>query len=804
MTSYDEMVFAASGHRPYPWQVRVAEQGLPELIAVETGAGKTAGVVLPWLYRRQFHADPAVRRATPHWLVFCLPLRTLVEQSEEQVNLWLSGLKLTDKVLVHVAMGGREDGRDEWRKHPERDAVVLGTVDMLVSRALNRGYGASRFSWPIDFGLLNNGVQWVFDEIQLLGPALQTGRQLQGLRDQIGTALPTTSTWMSATVDREAMCTVDNPEVATVVSLGPDDRDDVRLAVRLSATKVVKEIVVDPGDPKRAAVLAQALAVQHRPGTRTLAIVNTVRAARELVAQLQKQIGEEVPLTLLHSRFRPPDRRARLHEVLADVDPSGPGSIVVSTQVVEAGVDLSAATLFIEAAPWPSIVQRAGRCNRDGLTGGAVMLWAVVAKPAPYEADDVDAAIIALRSLEGQAVTATSLRERHVPVARLSYAVLRRTDLFGLFDTAPDLSGNDIDVAPFIRIGDELDLHIAWRELGGQAPGVDELTPAAAELCPAPAGKEVRDFVKESRVLWRLDHLGDRDSRWVRVRSQDIRPGLVLLADSSAGGYSRELGWDPTLRATVPVPTDQPPPGLVTAEEGLGEDLLSCQHGTWLELERHLADVEAEVRSLLALLDPQGLTGGMREAAAVAGRLHDIGKSHEVFQNTMVRCADETERDSISAGGPWAKSGSGRRARHSRRFFRHELASALALLGDAASALQGVPEQHLVVYLVAAHHGRVRLGIRSVPDEQRSGYTLGIAEGDQLPAVRIPGGLLPSATLSLERVSMGRSVDGVASWSERALALRDRVDLGPLRLGFLESVVRLADWRASAAAERPS
>ena len=88
MTSYDEMVFAASGHRPYPWQVRVAEQGLPELIAVETGAGKTAGVVLPWLYRRQFHADPAVRRATPHWLVFCLPLRTLVEQSEEQVNLW--------------------------------------------------------------------------------------------------------------------------------------------------------------------------------------------------------------------------------------------------------------------------------------------------------------------------------------------------------------------------------------------------------------------------------------------------------------------------------------------------------------------------------------------------------------------------------------------------------------------------------------------------------------------------------------------------------------------------------------------
>lgn len=804
MASYDEMVLAASGHHPYPWQARVAEQGLPDLIAVETGAGKTAGVVLPWLYRRRFHADPEVRRATPHWLVFCLPLRTLVEQSETQVRLWLAGLGLTDDVMVHVAMGGREDGHDQWRLHPERDAVVLGTVDMLVSRALNRGYGASRFSWPIDFGLLNNGAQWVFDEIQLIGPALQTGRQLQALRADLGTALPTATTWMSATVDREAMRTVDNPEIGTVVSLTDEDRSGSRLEVRLTAGRLVKEVAVDPGDPKRAAALAQALAAHHRPGTLTLAVVNTVRAARELAAQLRRQVGDEVPLTLLHSRFRPPDRRARLAEVLEEVDPSGPGRLVVATQVVEAGVDVSAATLLTEAAPWPSIVQRAGRCNRDGSTVDAVMLWAPVAKPVPYEAVDVDAATVALRSLEGLAVTATSLRKRDVPVTRVSHAVLRRSDFIGLFDTAPDLSGNNIDVARFIRVGDELDLQIAWRALGGQAPGAAEPTPTADELCPVPAGKDVRDFLKDSRALWRLDHLGVGESRWVRMRSEDVRPGLVLLADATAGGYSAEQGWDPGLRDAVPVPTQEIAPGLVTAEEGLGEDSLSCEHGSWLELDRHLAEVEAEVRSLVGLLDPVGLAGGMREAAAVAGRLHDIGKSHEVFQDTMVRCADEVEREGIAAGGPWAKSGGSRRARHSRRFFRHELASALALLGDAAPALQGVPEQELVVYLVAAHHGRVRLGIRSVPEEERLGFTLGVRDGDRLPALRLPGGDLPRVTLSLEQVQLGRSADGVPSWSERALVLRDRRDLGPLRLGFLEAVVRLADWRASAAAEQRS
>ena len=52
--------------------------------------------------------------------------------------------------------------------NPERDAILIGTQDMLLSRALNRGYAASRFHWPIDFGLLNNDCLWVFDEPQLM------------------------------------------------------------------------------------------------------------------------------------------------------------------------------------------------------------------------------------------------------------------------------------------------------------------------------------------------------------------------------------------------------------------------------------------------------------------------------------------------------------------------------------------------------------------------------------------------------------------------------------------------------------
>lgn len=50
--------------------------------------------------------------------------------------------------------------------------VLVGTQDMLLSRALNRGYGMSRFDWPVHFGLLNQGCHWIVDEVQLMGPGL--------------------------------------------------------------------------------------------------------------------------------------------------------------------------------------------------------------------------------------------------------------------------------------------------------------------------------------------------------------------------------------------------------------------------------------------------------------------------------------------------------------------------------------------------------------------------------------------------------------------------------------------------------
>lgn len=781
--SFEDFARVASGFAPYPYQSAIARDGLPEVLEVPTGAGKTLAAVLPWLWRRRY-AEPVVRANTPHWLVFVLPMRVLVEQSHGAIVEWVERVGLADEVDVHRVMGG-EPRADDWRRSPERDAIFVGTLDMLLSRALNRGYGVSRFSWPIDFGLFNHDTQWVFDEVQLMGPALPTSRQLQAFRESFGTSAPTASMWMSATVDGSALLTIDRPAVSARVALDPDDFAGP-LQLRLESRKLVR----------KAEDVATAAMERHRSGSLTLCIVNTVERSQEVYRSVSNGGAEVV---LLHSRFRPGARAQAVKRALAAVDPSGPGRIVVSTQVVEAGVDISAAVMVTEAAPWPSVIQRAGRCNRAGLLTDAEFWWVEPAKPGPYEGDEVAATVAALGSLEGCEVTPVSISKTEVPVAHVVHPVLRRRDIVDLFDTAPDVSGNDVDVSRFIRSGDDIDAMVAWREFGDE-PG-DSPMPTAAELCAVPIGSLLG--WSKSKALFVHDHLA---GGWRRVGARDVRPGRVYLAGARDGGYDEELGWDSKARGVVAPVTQEEDHPLVSDDE-LDLDPITFV-GRWVALADHLADVEADVRAMVGGLRCTDLADSILEAAAVAGRLHDIGKAHPSFQEMLrASTADEAERARLESGGPWAKSASRRGPRCRRWHLRHELVSALMLLAEPGVELldrYGV-DADLVRYLVAAHHGRVRLSIRSMPGERNGNnpegrVALGVWEGDEIAAVQLPAGELAATRLSLATSELGES-DGVGSWTARVTALRDREDLGPFRLAFCEALVRLADWRVSASYE---
>src|SRR5260370_10334137 len=108
-------------------------------------------------------------------------MRGLVEQTQNECEKWMRNLGLLGqpgegKISVHVLMGGSEDlRRPVWAEKPEEEQILIGTQDMLLSRALMRGYGMSRYQWPVHFGWLHNDRLWGFAQMQLMGPGLLTG-----------------------------------------------------------------------------------------------------------------------------------------------------------------------------------------------------------------------------------------------------------------------------------------------------------------------------------------------------------------------------------------------------------------------------------------------------------------------------------------------------------------------------------------------------------------------------------------------------------------------------------------------------
>ena len=774
---------------PYPYQTEFAtRETIPYLLRVPTSAGKTATAILGWLYRRQMQPSE-----TPRRMAYCLPMRVLVEQSERQARRWIANLGLN--VPVHLLMGGVE--ASEWYLQPERPALLIGTQDMLLSRALNRGYAANRFHWPIDFGLLNNDCLWVFDEPQLMGSGVSTSAQLAGLRRALLTIGASSSVWMSATLEPSWLDTVDfrgsTESNVALLELSEADYDPSRpLFQRMTAVKTLAKVgakaTKDMKDLAKAILGTSERAGLHHPDSQTLVIVNTVDRAKAVFDELTKLRKKSTTpsLILVHSRFRPTERL----ELNAALQQPSNNRIIVATQVVEAGVDISARTLVTELAPWPSLVQRMGRCNRTGHDGPGEVYWVDLDDDklsAPYSTNDLRIARAYLEKLDAQSVSPRDLdlfnaREKIQLPFEHRY-VLRRRDLLDLFDTMPDLSGNDIDIQRFVRGDDpETDVQVFWRDIGSESPSADESAPRREELCNVPVG-QVRVYLQSraekkrgSGFVW--DHL---DERWIKVDPKLIRPGMTILLPAKIGGYDWDIatqsgmGWDADSEEAVVTLTHD-----ATLEEGAGSDPNSALAGPPLTITNHTANVCRELDSLLGAID---LDGDWRAHLVKAARWHDLGKAHWAFQHGM-----RSANPSLSEHQLWAKSGATARLKHGRKQFRHELSSALA------AWQQGLP--FAVSYLIASHHGRIRLAIRALPgeDEPPSSATLfalGNHHGDQLPEVELHGETVPALTIDLTPMQLG----GERSWTANALELLS--NLGPFRLAYLESLLRIADIRAS-------
>ena len=821
------------------------------MLIAPTGSGKTAAVTLGWAAHRLRDPDN-----TPRRLVWCLPMRTLVEQTAEAVKGWFAELadddchaRLPRPADVHVLMGGVD--ANGWLETPERSAVLVGTQDMLLSRALMRGYASSRALWPMEFALLHEDTQWVFDEVQLMGAGRATSAQLEAFRQSEADRAvqggrprgnPSRSLWISATLDPRWLATVDHPAPppASVVTVDAAAAPGGRLARLAHAAKRLSRSGVAPRSLKKddlagyVGELADAILDAHRSGTMTLAIVNRVDRAQALHAALGMKVAkwERGPtLALVHSRFRPVDREREMGKVIGTGDGNPHGRIVVATQAVEAGLDISAAVLFTEVAPWSSMVQRFGRANRYAeLPDGATVYWIDLLHQAtdggvpdknalelaiPYSVEELLTARKRLMSLTDVAPVHLPPPGDITPPRR----VIRRKDLEDLFDTDPDLTGFDVDISPYVRDADDTDIRVFWRDLA--TVGDDPPRPGREELCAVSIGA-ARQWLSSLRRQSKGKNLVfQRDPQW---RRRDVRagatppgwmpfhdqpwPGLVLLADRSAGGYRETVGFtsdpkdlaDPVLDSAAPTGAGDAPNPVDTAtpdeSDGHDEDPLSAIDAL-VPLADHLRHVVAEAESLCGALDVEK---DARRSVVRAARWHDLGKAHSVFQDTMRRGLDghAVEPDVLLAKTV-------KQSRHGRAFFRHELASALAFLAHERWSR----DSDLTAYLIAAHHGKVRMNLRALPresapmDGDRAGarFARGVWEGDELPPFDLEGGdQWEGGSLLLSIMELGWDDVSRESWTERTRELL--AHLGPFRLAWLETLVRIADWRASAKERR--
>ncbi|MFZ5557559.1 MAG: type I-G CRISPR-associated helicase/endonuclease Cas3g [Pseudomonadota bacterium] len=775
------------GLKPFPYQCRLAEKPWPELLDVPTGMGKTAAVALAWLWKRGWREGGRPERPdpdTPRRLVYCLPMRVLVEQTERNARRWLENLAVAgmpgeNKVSVHLLMGGSEDAKKAtWADYPEEDAILIGTQDMLLSRALMRGYGMSRYQWPVHFALLHNDAFWVFDEVQVMGAGLATAAQLEAFRRSFPLTRGSRSLWLSATLNSAWLATVDmKPNLDSLRPLTIGDEDRKQAGDRLDAVKSVERAPLELGedtDNKKGLeaylqALRDAILEAHDAASQTLVIVNRVDRAQRLFRLLKERRSDRQDL-LIHARFRAAERAEQARSLREDVDTD---RIVIATQAIEAGVDISSKVLVTELAPWPSLVQRFGRCNRYGehnTVGGARILWVDIENDAdvlPYSVEELAGARDKLAALASASPGDLPPTDEQRPLT----AVLRRKDLLDLFNTDPDLSGFDVDVSDYIRDSGAPGLQVFWRDFDDPNQPRIQGAPDRRELCPISIG-QAKGLHK--RGAWRWDSL---DETWGKL-DKDPRPGMTLLLQAVDGGYDEEIGFDASLKKAVSVVAVEDTP----TEPTYGEDWRSRQRRP-VALSDHLGHVATHAK---VLCDALAETANA-DALIRAGRWHDVGKAHKVFDETM-HCCDK------APVGFLAKSPC--HGRHSRPFFRHELASMLAWLAQHGHE----PNADLIAYLIAAHHGKVRMSLRSMPTEQADDrvkrFARGVWEGDVLPAIEFDGEHSAETTLRLALMELGEGEQG-PSWTARTLKLLD--EHGPFRLAWLETLVRLADWRASAA-----
>lgn len=578
----------------YPFQQRVYElliAGHPVILQAPTGAGKTRAALYPFLRAWEEELD------FPRKCVFSVPLRTLANQFWNEYEARTRNFGFVRPLDVTIQTGARSDD-------PKLEgSLIFTTIDQTLSNFLNIPYALS-----LGQGNLNSGAvlssYLVFDELHLFDPETTLPTTLHLLRLLRG-VVPFLV--MTATLS-EAMVRVLAKELgAEPLVLSPEEA-----AAIPSQDKTRRLHVVE------AELTAQAVLEKHQQ--RSIAICNTVDRAQTLFENLRTLAGPGVEVRLLHSRFLRADRDQAEAWLQREFGTDRPAytvesAVLVATQVVEVGLDITSQALHTELAPAAGVVQRAGRCAR-------------------YEGEEGDVFVYRLPvDDEGRPRYAPYASKTEKAVCELTWQALARPERLGkAFDFAAELAvvneaheEADQQLLEGLRanrfyIADRIVQTIEAQERGAARELIRAVDSRTVVVHPEPASienpwayegfglfrgslfgaydrlEQLADELDEDWAVMTADPLPEEESsrgrtvwRWRPiVDKEDLVGTLIVAVNPRLAHYSPEVGfrlgvpgdgdWQSPLRRRTGKPRDFAPYRRETFQEHVGRMLRVYEH----------------------------------------------------------------------------------------------------------------------------------------------------------------------------------------------------------------------------------